>query len=604
MMRTCLASCVLLFTTSLLGERIDWHAVRAAVKQPAQQLEHIYLHELSAAVLSSAHRYAAVSGVPVPHDLKRLESFETCRYLLPSLQGKEQQLLHAVPDEAYFEHLLILSLTVAQLNHRLHKLGIEKRAIQKNFMADVINHDKSRAKLVSLDKKISTLQEQIDTIFSSDTANLLLTIPVANPADVKQQLPLFQKLVLDYQQLLADGAIGQDLLTSLRAKNTAALQQAATTLLTTSAELLQQAWQHTCAKRKLAGAKGEALLFYFKHRALVQHVETLLTSEELADLATLHDKLRTDTAKKLKPSHYRTSPRSFFGLLAALVVPSFLVPHKFNKLTLPLMAATGLTVTWNKTMTLQRMRQQMHAGVCNGLNSYADYLLFKNNTSLSRYAFSHLAATGLAMVLRKIPKGIDESFMNVDAKFLAFANAFGSLATMIAIETIQTKNLNFFKDRESFYNVFALLTVDFALAYISALNLSDEMRIALISSSTMLLSVFGHVISGKEINWDRIIYDTTFISTFSLYKSIYFYTGGSRSLIKNFNISTKTGQTALMSGMALLSNALGNMPYAIISRHWIEKKPPPNMFAAPDTQKYVDDITQLVGLLPDQQAAD
>ena len=601
-MGTCLASCMWLFTTSLRGEGIDWQAVRAAAKHPTQQLEHVYLHELSAAVLSSAHRYAAVSGVPVPHDLQQLESFEQCRYLLPSLRDKQQQLLSAVPDEAYFEHLLILSLTVAQLNHRLHKLGIEKAAIQKNFMADVLHHDKSRTKLATLDKKISTLQEKLDTIFSSDTANLLLTMPVANPAEAKQQLPLFQKIVLDYQQLLADGAMGPDLLASVRAQNTAALQQAATTLLTTSAKLLQQAWQHTCAKRKRA--KSEALLFYFKHRALVQHVETLLASAELADLAALHDKLRTAATNKLKPAHYRTSPRSFFGLLGALVVPSFFVAHKHNKFTLPLMALAGLSVTWSKTQTLQRMRQQLHAGVGNGLNSYADYLLFKNNTSLSRYAFSHLAATGLAMVLRKIPKGIDESFMNVDAKFLAFANAFGSLATMLAIETIQTKNLNFFKDRESFYNVFALLTVDFALAYISALNLSDEMRIALISSSTMLLSVFGHVISGKEINWDRIIYDTTFISTFSLYKSIYFYTGGSRALIKNFNISTKTGQTALMSGMALLSNALGNVPYAVISRHWIEKKPPPNMFAVPDTQQQVDDITQLVSLLPPEQSAD
>ena len=243
------------------------------------------------------------------------------------------------------------------------------------------------------------------------------------------------------------------------------------------------------------------------------------------------------------------------------------------------------------------MRQQLRAGVGNGLNSYADYLVFNNGTSLSRYAFSHLAATGLAMVLRKMPKAVDEKFMNVDAKFLAAANAFGSFVSMLAIETMQTKNLNFFKDRESFYNIFSLLTVDFALAYISALNLSAEVRIALISSSTMLLALIGHVISGKAINWDRIIYDTTFISTYSLYKSVYFYTGGSRALIKNFNISSKTGQTSLMSGMALLSNILGNIPYALIARHWIEKKPPPNMFTAPANTQPLADITQLVNLL-------
>ena len=577
-------SCWLFFATPLValsGEGIDWDAIRAASERPVEQLEQVYLHELSAAVLSAAHRYAAVGGVPVPHDLDYLASFKPCRHLLPSLRDRQQQLrsAEAVSDDAYFEHLLILSLTVAQLNRRLYELGVEKTAIQKNFMADVIHHAASHAKLAALEEKITTLQTQVDTIFSSDTANMLLTMPVTDP-ERGQQLPLYQKIVLDYQQLLADGAIGQEIVAALRLQNKAPLQQAATSLLRQSDKLLQQAWQHTCRVRTFAlpTSSSERLLFYFKHRALVQHIETLLAKPTHTELKALHDKLHAAATNKLKPSHYRTSPRLFLGMLGVLVVPSFIVARKYNKLTLPLMAATGLSVTWGRAKTLQTMRQQLHAGLCNGLNSYTDYLVFKNGTSLSRYVFSHLAATGLAMVLRKMPKGIDETFMNVDAKFLAFANAFGSFASMLVIETVQTKNLNFLKDRESFYNIFSLLTVDFALAYISALNISDTMRIALISSSTMLLSVVGHVISGKEMNWDRIIYDTTFISTFSLYKSIYFYTGGSRALIKNFNISTKIGQTTLMSGMALLSNALGNVPYALISRHWIEKKPPPNMF--------------------------
>ena len=601
--RAYLAFCVMLFATSLSGEGIDWGLLRAASKRPVEQLEQVYLHELSAAVLSAIHRYAQVSGVSAPHSLDSLERFKQCRHLLPTLQDREQQLRHAsaVPDDAYFEHLLILSLTVVQLNHRLHELGVEKAALQKNFMEDVIHHDDSRAKLATLDEKISTLHTHVDTIFSSDTANMLLTIPVTDPANAKKELPFFQKIVLDYQQLLADGVIGTEIISALRAKNKALLQQVVAAQLLRSEKLLQQAWQHTCAERTFAllRPKSESLLFYLKHRALTQHVETLLDDASRAELKALHDKLRTAAADKLKPAHFSTSPRSFFGLLGALVVPSFFVAHKHNKFTLPLMAATGLSVTWSKTRTLQRMRQQLHGGVCNGLNSYADYLVFKNGTSLSRYAFSHLAATGLAIVLRKIPKpkSVDKKFMNVDAKFLAVANAFGSFVSMLAIETMQTKNLNFLKDRESFYNIFALLTVDFALAYISALNISDEMRIALISSSTLLLSVVGHVVSGKEINWDRIVYDTTFISTYSLYKSVYFYTSGSRALIKNFNISSKTGQTALMSGMALLSNILGNIPYALISRHWIEKKPPPNMFPAQDNTQPLEDIEQIVNLL-------
>ncbi len=592
--RLLVASYILLFVTSLSGAGIDWDAIRAASTRPVEQLEQVYLHELSAAVLSAMHRYAQVSGVPVPRDLDSLKRFEQCRHLLPTLQARDLRLRRASvtpPDDAYFEHLLILSLTVAQLNHKLYELGVEKAAIQKNFMEDVIHHDDSRAKLAALEEKISTLHAHVDIIFSSDTANMLLTIPVSETGNAEQQLPLFQQIVLNYQQLLADGAIGREVISALRRQNKALLQQAAASLLLRSAELLQQAWQHTCARPRLAlpKPKSERLLFYFKHRALVQHVESLLIDADLPKLTALHDQLHTAAADKLKSSHYRTSPRSFFGLLGTLIVPALAMPRQHNKFTLPLIAVTGLSVTWNKTRTLQRIRQQLHTGVCSGLNSYADYLIFTNGTSLGRYAFSHLAATGLAMVLRRIPRGIDEKFMNVDAKFLAFANTFGSLASMLAIETIQTKNLNFFKDRESFYNIFSLVTVDFALAFISALKISDATRIALISSTTMLMSVVGHIVSGKKINWDRIIYDTTFISTFSLYKSIYLYTNGSRALIKNYNISTKTGQTALMSGMALLSNSLGNVPYALISRHWIEKKPPPNMFPPQDTKQQSDD---------------
>ena len=290
---------------------------RAASQHPVVQLEQVYLHELSAAVLSATHRYAQVSGVAVPHALDALERFKPCRHLLPTLQDREQQLRRAsvVPDDRYFEHLLILSLTVAQLNHLLHELGVEHDARQKNFMEGVIHHDDSRAKLAALDEKISVLHAHVDTIFSSDTANMLLTIPVTDPANAKQKLPFFQKIVLDYQQLLADGALGPEIISALRTQNTAALQQAAASLLPRSAKLLLQAWQHTCGPRTFAlpAPKSESLLFYFKHRALVQHVETLLADASRAELTALHDKLRTAAADKLKPAHFSTSPRSFLA---------------------------------------------------------------------------------------------------------------------------------------------------------------------------------------------------------------------------------------------------------------------------------------------------
>ena len=579
-LRVVFCGLLLLITGQGHAVDIDLHAVRAASQQPIEQLEYIYLHELSAAVLAAAQRYAQVGGVAMPHDVEHLARFARCRYLLPTLRTQVQQLQHAavpISPEAYFEHVLVLSLTLAHLNRKLYELGIEKAALQKNFMEDVLHHKDSRSKLADFDQKIGTLQASVSTIFSSDTANTLLLAMLPDPASGKRQ-PLYKMIVSDYYR-----AQGNDTLVAVQQQNQARVQQAATQALQRSAALLNKAWQHTCTARRFPwlGDKSEQLLFYFKHRALTQHVTALLEDAAMPKLSQLHRELLTAAQDKLKPSHFSTSPRSFLGLLGMLTVPAFFVSQKHNKFTLPLMAATGLSVTWRKTRALQRVREQLHTGVGNGLNSYADYRAFKHGTSLSHYAFSHISATALAMVLRKIPRSPEGKFMNVDAKFLAFANTFGSLASMFAIETLQTKNFNFLKDRESFYNIVALLMVDFALAYISALNLSDEMRIALISSSTMLLAVVGHVISGKEINWDRIVYDTTFISTFSLYKSIYFYTNGSRALIKNYNINTRGGQTALMSGMALLSNVIGNVPYATISRHWIEKKPPPNMFTPP-----------------------
>lgn len=563
---------------------IDLQALNTAVNTDEERLEHIYLHELSVAVLTAAHRYALIGAQPHTHNLNNLARYQRCRHLLPTLQALEAQLQRdraaaAIDADVYFEHLFILSSALTHLNHRLYELGAEKETTQKNFMEDVIHHGESQAKVAALKAQITALTTQIDTIFSTDTANMLLTVSVTNPASGKQQ-PLYQKIMYDYQQLRNDGASGRALITSLRTRNTALLQQVLQSTAARNTKFLQRAWQHTCGARRfgLPQSTAERLLFYFKHPSLVEHVSGLLATAGLSTLATRHAQLQTATANKVAPAHYRTSPRSFFGLLGALVVPSLLAPRKYNKITLPLMAVAGLSTAWRKAHTLHVVREQLHTGVFNGLNSYAHYLTFRDETSISKYAFSHLAATGMAIVVRKIPKSRGEGFMKVDAKLLAWVNTLGSLATMFAVEAIQTKELNFLKDRQFFYNIFTMLILDFALAYVSALNLSDELRIALISSSTMLSAVVGHLVSGKEMSWDRIIYDTAFISTYSLYKSIYFYTGGSRALIKNFNISSKRGQTALMSGMALISNALGNVPYSVTSRRWIEKKPPANMF--------------------------
>ena len=585
---------------------VDWHTVRVAASSDIEYLEYIYLHELSAASLAALHRHALVGGVVVQPEFNRLARFSKCSLLLPSLLDIDTQLRHEVAQqpvnpEARFERLLVLSLLLTQINRELHVLGVERTKIQKNFMENVVHHADSQAKLTELDEKIAVLRTNMDTIFSADTANMLLTVMVTDPATGTRQ-HLYQKIARDYQQLLNEGALGGGLITTLQQQNTVFLQQAAQQAMQRSMKLMQRAWRHTCSGGLLALPRvrvSKRFLFYAKHHALVEHVETLLADIATPELAALHAKLKESLTPKVTPQHYRTSPRSFFGLLGALVAPSFLVARQYNKITLPLMATAGLTVTWHKTKALHAVREQLQTGVFSGLNRYAQYLDFKSNTSISKYAFSHAAATALALVLRKIPRPADGKLLNVDTKLLAKVNALASLVSMFAVEAWQTREFNFLKERDFFYNMFTLLVLDYMLGYISALSISDEVRIALISASTMLVSVTGHVVSGKEINWDRIVYDTTFISTISLYKSTYFYTKGSRALINNFNISTRNGQTAIMSGMALLSNSLGNIPYSIISRLWVEKKPPANVFSLQDVppELQFDNVEQISAYL-------
>ena len=110
---------------------------------------------------------------------------------------------------------------------------------------------------------------------------------------------------------------------------------------------------------------------------------------------------------------------------------------------------------------------------------------------------------------------------------------------------------------------------------------------ALTAAAAVLLSVTGHVISGKKISWDRIIFDTTYVSTYSLLKAKYFYTSGSNLLIKKLNergVKNIGAMTGAVSILSLMSNFLGNVPYSVIARNWVERQPAYHKFPLPEGQ--------------------
>ena len=475
-----------------------------------------------------------------------------------------------VDRNEYFTHLLILSLALDHINRQLHELGNRKEKIEKNFMGKVIHADESDTETKSIEQKIAVLDQTIDTIFAADAANMLLTVEVINPVTGKKQ-PFYQKIIADYQQLLKEGAVGPGIITALRQTNSALLSEILLDIWKRNRKFLHRAWKHTCgSNRKLR--KFEQLGFYFKHRLLVEQVETLLAEKSVPRLSTLHKELETYFADKTDPKNFHSSARSFFGLLGTLVGPSLLIPRKHNNITLPLMGAVGLFATWNKSKALYDMLKYLEAGVFNNLNSYNTYHSFKASTSLSRYTFSHLSAVALAIVLRKMPSKLPKEVMNVDTKLLVKINIIGSFATMFIAEAVQRKNLNFLKDRDFFYNMFIVMAIDFAVALVSSIKLPQESRVAVVAGITTVLSVITHIISGKKLNWDRIIYDTTFVSTYSLYKATYLYTNGSRAIIDKYKIGTTAKQNGIRIGLSLLSNIMGNVPYSVISKKWVEHK--------------------------------
>ena len=442
-------------------------------REPAVRLEQVYLHEFTATVMETARHYAFIAGRVPDLDIESLQKFDRCQALFTSLQPRQEK-LHSITEDdridrtAYFEHLLILSLALTHMNRRLYELGQERTELQKNFMRSVTGEGKGKVnkRLKTLDDKIAVLDRKMDSIFAADPANMLLTVRVGH-----NKRPLYQKIVADYYHLLRMEVMGPRLIETIQESNQPLLDGAWEKVTTGNRKFLHQAWRHTCGERKLRGLlrphKLAALGFYVKHRGLVARVESLLTEQKEDVLLGLQRDAESYFAERITPEHFNSSASSFFGLLAALTLPAFLVPSKYNKFTVPAMGVAGALYSGYRTKALYDMRTQLETGALSGLNSYDLYHDFRHNTSLIRTAFSHLSVTALAVVLRRMPKE-QKKLENVNTKLLLTVGAVGSLFSMFVAETAQTGNINLLKDRDFLYNMLIVVAIDFTLIYLSS----------------------------------------------------------------------------------------------------------------------------------------
>ena len=489
------------------------------------------------------------------------------------------------------------------MNRKLHELGKERAELEKNFMRSVSNSTEVDKRLAVIDERIAVLDRKIDSVFTADPANMLLTIKVG-----KRKRPLYQEIVADYYHLLSTGVVGPKIISMIQQLGQQRLDAAWDEVESRNRKFLHRAWRHTCARGTLSRRWPAHDLtpfgFYLKHRSLVAQVNTLLQQEDDKAMLELQRRVETHFADSLKPQKHQSSALSFFGTLAALTLPAYLVAKKYRSYALPVIGTLGVSHAAFRTKTLHDLRRQLKTGALTGLNSYSLYHNFQRQTSLSMQAFSHTAVAGLAMVLLRMPKA-PAKLVNVNKKLLVAVGTLSSITSLLVTETIQTGNINFFKDRDFFYNMFVVGLIDATVTTLTLLGLPYETTVALTAAASVIYSVTGHLISGKEMNWDRIIFDTAYISTFTLFKAKYFYTNGSLLLInflKKKGIENVATVTSAVSVISLMNNALGNVPYAWIARHWVERPAPYNKFPLPkdvarDDLIYYDPIQDIEQVL-------
>ena len=564
------------------------------------RLEQIYLLEFTTTMLAAARNYALVAGRAPDFAIEPLRKFTKCQSLFAVLEERQEELFaisaaNKIEGKAYFEHLLTLSLAFTYMNRKLHELGEERVEIEKNFMRSVSNSTEVDKRLAAIDERIALLNHKIDTVFTADPANMLLTIKVG-----KRKLPLYQEIVTDYYHLLSTGVVGPKLISMIQQLGQQRLDAAWDEVERRNRKFLHRAWRHTCARGAMSrlwpAHDFKPFGFYLKHRTLVAQVNTLLQQEDDKALLELQRRITTYFVDSLKPQKFRSSGLSFLGTLAALTLPAYIpaylvtkklnVPKKVSNYALPVVGTLGASNAAFRTKALHDIRQQLETGVLTGLNSYSLYDDFRRQTSLSMQAFSHAAVAGLAMVLLRMPKKSDEldKLVKSHRLLLVTMGVVGSVASLVVAETIQTGNINVLKDRDFLYNLLVVAAIDLTVFSFIMMNLPYETTVALTAAASVIFSVGAHLLSGKEMNWDRIIFDTAYISTFTLFKAKYFYTKGSLKLIDIFkkkgvdNIGTTLG---IVGTMGLMNNVLGNFPYAWIARNWVERPVPHNKFPLP-----------------------
>ena len=536
-----------------------------------ERLEYLYLQAVTAELMESSYRYASLSGKPISYELDNTKKLQRCRDFLPELEHQQQRVWLATtsdPDQ-YFLHLTTLSVLLVQMNLKMHRLGVELKELNSDVLATVMDKqnsveqdDEQRKK--DLEAKMKVLSDNIDSVFTNDSSNFLLTMEVRDNEGKK--LPFFHKIAIDYYNMVSEGIVGDQMIIEIQQRNSELLLGLFKTIAEQTKQYLQTVWDHSCRQRKFTKRDSLARVgFYFKHHTLMDKVEASL--EEDSSLLSLHQQLKEEYSQRIDPNNYQTSAKSFFGLLGVLTASGFLIEKISNKrYALPIIAVAGSAFTYHQVKILTDLRQQLEIGAFTSLNSYQQYRYFRDNTSVSKYTFSHLAAIALSLLFVS-SKGHIHPAGNKDKAFVKGAvNLVGSLGTLFYIEGKTRGTFNPLKDENFSFNMLLTIGLDFAVGAISALTTMPYVTlIALTAATTAILSISTHVVMGRPMNWDRIVFDMAFISILSLGKAHILLTKVPQAI----SIPPKFEFASWML-LSLTSNVLGNYPYTKSTHYWLE----------------------------------
>ena len=547
-----------------------------------ERLEYLYLQAFTAELMESSHKYVSVSGKAISYKLANTKKLQKCRDFMPELERQQQRirLAKSSDHDQYFLHLTTLSLLLVQMNLKMHKLGVELKELNSDVLATVMDQPNSvkqasdeQQRKKDLEAKIKVLSDNIDSIFTNDSSNFLLTMEVQN--NKNEKLPFFHKLAIDYYDMVSEGIVGDQIIIEIQQHNTGLLLDLLTTIGEQTKKYLQTAWDHSCRQRKITKRDSLARVgFYLKHHALMDKVEASLA--ENSNLLTLHQQLKEEYSERFDPGNYQTSAQSFLGLLGVLTAPTLFVGESTRRklIAIPIIAATGVAFTYRQVKTLADLREQLEIGAFTSLNSYQQYRYFRDNTSVSKYTASHLAAVALALVFVGTRGGIRPP-NKADRVFTkGVINVVGSLSSLFYTEAKARDTYNVFEDENFSFNMFLTVGLDFAVGLISAFTtMPYGSMVAVTAITTAGLSIVTHVIMGRPMNWDRIVFDVAFISLFSLFKGNLFLSKIPKAIANSKFRLPPNLEFASWVGLSLISNALGNVPYTMATRFWIEDQP-------------------------------